>query len=187
MHPQITKLGHIGLGVRDMDTSLAFYTEALGFKLTEQFAYPLEEMGHGRIVHRAAFIRVGSDHHAISLFTYKDGLVVEGTPPQYGLHHMAFEVPTTDALIEFFNHCRDTGVDIVNARTGGPGNQPRFYVTDPDGNLIEFYWNIDVVDWEGEIPDHEPIQQIDLESFDFAAHIEMRAAMAAPRVGAESN
>lgn len=162
-----------------MEESLRFYTESLGFKLTEQFAYPTEEIGHGRIVHRAAFLRVGPDHHAISLFTYRDGVVTAGVGPQYGLHHMAFEVPTTEALIELFNECRDAGVNIVNARTGGPGNQPRFYVTDPDGNLIEFYWNIDLVDWEGEIPDHEPIQQIDLDTFDFAAHVEMRKELAA--------
>ena len=34
---------------------------------------------------------------------------------------------------------RDDGVEIVNCRKGGPGNQPRFYARDPDGNLVNLF------------------------------------------------
>jgi catechol 2,3-dioxygenase len=83
---------------------------------------------------------------------------------------------------------RGRGVPIVNCRKGGPGNQPRFYARDPDGYLLEFFWSIDEVGWDGFPREYEPIQEIDLEAFDFdgflaqreEAAARVRAAMTAP-------
>lgn len=162
-------IGHVGLAVRDLDESVRFYTEVVGMQLTERFEYPRDEVGHGVMVESGAFVRCESRHHTLSLFTLK-------TPPEgeinghpYGLHHIAFEVPSPEELLSLYRHFRASGSTFLHARIGGPGNQPRFYGRDPDGNLVEFYWGIDRIGWDGMPRAYPPIEEIDLESFDFAA------------------
>ena len=97
--------------------------------------------------------------------------------PAPGLHHIAFELPTPEDLLRKLRAVRARGIEIVNARRGGPGNQPRFYIRDPDGNLVEFYWGIDQVGWDGRARPHAPIEEIDLEQFDFAGFVRERDAL----------
>jgi catechol 2,3-dioxygenase-like lactoylglutathione lyase family enzyme len=175
---RVMKLGHIGLTVRDLDASVAFYTDVLGMRLTERFEYPEEGVGHGVTVAAAAFMRCDATHHQLALFRLKDGLVADDgadpATPVLGLHHIAFEMATPADLLAKLAEMRDRGVPIVNCRKGGPGNQPRFYARDPDGYLVEFFWGIDQVGWDGLPRAFEPIQEIDLDAFDFEAYADAR-------------
>jgi catechol-2,3-dioxygenase len=87
----------------------------------------------------------------------------------YGLHHLAFEMRTPQELLEKYREFRREGLEIVNARRGGPGSQPRFYARGPDGNLLEFYWGMDTVGRQGRPRAHRAIEEIGLEQFDFEA------------------
>lgn len=178
MQVRVRRLGHIGLTVRDIDRTVAFYSRYLGMRLTERFEYPEEAIGHGVAVAAGAFIRCDTTHHELSIFRMRKDILGDDAPdaPQYGfgLHHIAFELATPSDLLALFRKMREDGVPIVNARKGGPGNQPRFYARDPDGNLLEFYWGIDQVGWDG-IPRHyDPIEEIDLLNFDFDAYLAQR-------------
>lgn len=178
----VTRIGHIGIAVEDLDRSVRFYTEVLGLRLTERFEYPEDEVGHGKTVSGGAFVRCDSTHHCISIFRIKDGAgpSADGRPrPLGGLHHIAFELPTPERLLAAYRDLKAHGVEIVNARRGGPGNQPRFYVLDPDGHLIEFYWGIDEIGWDGRPREYPPIEEIDLETFDFEAFVAERDRAAA--------
>src|SRR5438046_9608145 len=57
---RIGKLGHVVLNVRDVERSARFYTELLGFEISD--VYP-EEMVPGGMV----FLRCNPDHHGIAL------------------------------------------------------------------------------------------------------------------------
>lgn len=173
MRERVRGIGHVGLAVRDLDRSIAFYTDVLGLRLTERFDYPEDEVGHGVMVAAGAFIRADTTHHCLSLFVLKDEVGDGGAGP-LGLHHLAFELGSPDELLALYRRCRVTGTEIVNARRGGPGNQPRFYARDPDGNLLEFYWGIDQIGWDGLPREYPDIEEIDLESFDFAAFADAR-------------
>ncbi len=169
------RIGHLGIVVSDLDRAIHFYTR-VGLRLTERFEYP-EEIGHGVAVAAAAFMRCDEMHHCLSIFTLRNiGPSRDGHPaaPErelgYGLHHIAFELATPDALLAKYRQLKEAGVPIVSERRGGPGNQPRFYARDPDGHLLEFYWGIDRVDWDqGGPPRFDPIEEIDLEQYDFEA------------------
>ncbi len=183
MQVRVSKLGHIGITVRDLDRSVDFYTGVLGMRLTERFEYPVDEVGHGVAVAAGAFVRCDATHHAISIFQLKDGLLPDDAPDGsalgIGLHHIAFELTTPGELLAKLREMRSAGVPIVNCRKGGPGNQPRFYARDPDGHLLEFYWGIDVIGWDGVAREYEPIQEIDLTEFDFEAYLAEREEAAA--------
>lgn len=182
MRERPRRIGHVGLAVRDLDRAVDFYTGPLGLTLTERFQYPDEEVGHGVLVRAGAFVRVDSTHHCLSIFAFKDG--VSGPDNGlYGLHHLAFEMDSPDDLLSLYRRLRDAGVEIVSARQGGPGNQPRFYARDPDGNLLEFYWDIDVIGWDGEPRAYPPIEDIDLDAFDFDAFAARREEDARRRGG----
>ena len=57
---RIGKLGHVVLNVRDVERSTRFYTEVLGFEISD--VYP-EAMVPGGMV----FLRCNPDHHGIAL------------------------------------------------------------------------------------------------------------------------
>jgi catechol 2,3-dioxygenase-like lactoylglutathione lyase family enzyme len=180
MQVRVRKMGHVGITVKDLDRSVAFYVGMLGLELTERFEYPPEEVGHGGTVAAGAFVRVDSTHHCISIFQLKDGLVdpeaAGGGEVTIGLHHLAFELATPGELLVKYREMRDGGVPIVQCRKGGPGNHPRFYARDPDGHMLEFYWGIDHIGWDGIPRAYDPITEIDLEGFDFEAFLEERQA-----------
>lgn len=177
MQVRVARLGHIGLTVRDIDRTVDFYSTYLGMRLTEKFEYD-ESVGHGVAVAAGAFLRCDVTHHEMSIFRMRKSILGDDAPdaPLYGfgLHHIAFEMGTPEDLRALYTKMRDAGIEIVNARRGGPGNQPRFYARDPDGNLLEFYWGIDKIGWEGAPRSYDPIQEIDLLNFDFEAHVARR-------------
>lgn len=176
----VRRIGHIGIAVRDLDRSVDFYTGVLGMRLTERFEYPADEVGHGVSVTAGAFVRCDSTHHCLSIFALKDEPFDPGPEAiGYGLHHIAFEIPTPEQLIARYRSFKEAGIPIVNARLGGPGNQPRFYARDPDGNLLEFYWGIDEIGWDGRAREYPPIAEIDLEDFDFELFVAERERAAA--------
>lgn len=175
----LRRIGHVGITVRDLDRSIDFYTSVLGLRLTERFVYPEEDVGHGTAVAAGAFVRCDSTHHCISLFRLK-GATADGDDaasaevPMAGLHHLAFELDTPEQLIALHRAIDASSGRIVNARRGGPGNQPRFYAHDPDGHLLEFYWGIDQIGWDGRARAYPPIEEIDLAAFDFEAFVAER-------------
>lgn len=178
MQGSVSGIGHVGITVRDIDRAVEFYETYLGMRLTEKFEYPEDEIGHGVAVAAGAFVRCDATHHELSIFKMRSDIIPEDAPDAplhgFGLHHIAFEIPSSEDLLALYRKMKQGGVEIVNARKGGPGNQPRFYVRDPDGNLLEFYWNIDKIGWDGIPRPYDPIEEIDLEDFDFAGFIERR-------------
>lgn len=166
---RVARIGHVAIAVRNLDRTIDFYTQLVGLRLTERFQYPDERPGHGGAVEAGAFMRCDSTHHRIAFFLPRNGIGASGDGLPYGLHHLAFEMNTPRELVAKYLEFKRHDVPIVNARVGGPGNQPRFYVRDPDGHLLEFYWGIDQIGWDGRPRAHPPITEIELERFDFAA------------------
>jgi catechol 2,3-dioxygenase-like lactoylglutathione lyase family enzyme len=177
LEPRPIRMGHVGIVVRDLDRTIEFYSEVAGLRLTERFTYPEEAVGHGVTVAAGAFLRCDTNHHCISIFTLRSQLEAdERSSPGPGLHHIAFEMATPEDLLAKFREVRERSLPIVNARRGGPGNQPRFYIHDPDGNLVEFFWGIDQVGWEGRPRAYDAIEEIDLLEFDFQGFVREREA-----------
>src|SRR5262245_47435557 len=94
-HPfRIGKLGHVVLNVRDVERSARFYTDVLGFEISD--VYP-EDMVPGGMV----FLRCNPDHHGIALV----GSLAEPATND-DLNHVAFEVATLDEVVRAHEHLR---------------------------------------------------------------------------------
>jgi catechol 2,3-dioxygenase-like lactoylglutathione lyase family enzyme len=134
---RIGKIGHVVLNVTDLERSVRFYTELLGFSVSD--VYP-EEMMPGRMV----FMRCNPDHHGVALV---------GTLPEQShsieLNHLAFEVATLDEVFRAREHLRRNGVTIDFDGRRRAGCQIAVEFRDPDGHRLEIYWGLDQVGSDG--------------------------------------
>ncbi len=142
MHPpegipfQLRKIGHTVLFVSDLAASVRWYTEVLGFKLSDVFD---ESMMAGGMV----FLRFGPDHHSVAL-------VGDGQKPgmRRGMHHTAFELGTLQEVIDARDHLKRHGVKIVFEGRRRAGCQVAVEFLDPDGHHLELYWGLDQVGYD---------------------------------------
>lgn len=153
---KIRKLGHAVLVVRDIDASVRFYTQLLGFKVSD--VYP-NSMVKGRMV----FMRFNEDHHGLGLV----GQAAEMSR-QRELHHLAFEVPTIDEVFRAREHLAKNGVPVDFHGRRRAGSQVSVEFRDPDGHSLEIFWGLDKVAWDGEarppeewVPKHSLEEAVD--------------------------
>jgi catechol 2,3-dioxygenase len=129
---QLQRLGHVVLRVADVERSKRFYTELLGFKVLEQ------DPDHGGV-----FLSLGDASHCLDLQP-STHLTAGRTPTQWrsraglGLGHIAFTVPDQAALKAAYFTLQDHGVEILAALDHV--SQQSIYFRDPDGNILECYW-----------------------------------------------
>jgi catechol 2,3-dioxygenase-like lactoylglutathione lyase family enzyme len=136
---RIGKLGHIVINVRDMERSVRFYTEILGFQVSD--IYP-EEMVPGGMV----FMRCNADHHGVALV----GTMTEAAP-NAELNHIAFEVATLDEVVRARDHLRARGMPIDFEGRRRAGCQIAIEFRDPDNHRLEIYWGVDQVGTDGHV------------------------------------
>ena len=139
-HPfRIGKLGHVVLNVRDVERSARFYTEVLGFEISD--VYP-EDMVPGGMV----FLRCNTDHHGIALVGSLDEPAANAD-----LNHVAFEVATLDEVLRAHDHLLRQGAQIDFAGRRRAGCQIAVEFRDPDNHRLEIYWGIDQIGSEGKV------------------------------------
>ena len=123
-HPK-TKIGHIHLTVSNLDNSLKFYRDILGFEITQYYG------------DQAVFLSAGGYHHHIGLNTWAgDG----ATPPpsgHTGLYHFAILYPSRKELARVLRRLYEVNYKIDGASDHGVSES--IYISDPDGNGLELY------------------------------------------------
>ena len=121
------RIGHVHLKVANLKRALDFYCGVLGFELTQRYG---EE---------AAFVSAGGYHHHIGLNTWetRDG----SAPPKgsTGLYHFAILYPTRAALADALRRLMQANISLDGASDHGVSEA--LYLSDPDGNGIELYWD----------------------------------------------
>lgn len=125
--PANTRIGHVHLKVADIQRSLKFYCDLLGFQITTMYG------------DQAAFISAGGYHHHIGLNTWHS----KGLPPaptnSVGLYHTAILYPTRKDLAIIFDRLRKANYAMTGASDHGVSEA--LYLNDPDGNGVELYWD----------------------------------------------
>jgi catechol-2,3-dioxygenase len=121
------RLNHAVLYVRDVERSVAFYRDALGFRTVMGFP-------------GAAFLQAAAstNDHDLGLFEIGtgagDSLAGRAT---VGLYHLAWEVDTLDELQRIEGALLDVGA-LVGA--SDHGTTKALYAKDPDGIEFEVSW-----------------------------------------------
>ncbi len=126
-------IGHVHLKVADIERSLGFWRDVLGFELQEQLG------------DQAAFLSAGGYHHHIGLNTWESK---GGSPPPRGttgLYHVAVRFPSRRALAEAVRDVVQAGIPLHGASDHGVSEA--IYLADPDGNGVELYWDRPRDEW----------------------------------------
>ncbi|MGO4573775.1 VOC family protein [Microvirga sp. 2TAF3] len=132
IHPG-TKIGHVHLKVADLDRALAFYRDVLGFELMQRYGT------------QAAFISAGGYHHHIGLNTWESQGGSPPPPGTTGLYHLAILYPTRAALADALSRLLEAGIPLEGASDHGVSEA--LYLSDPDGNGVELYWDRPEEQW----------------------------------------
>ncbi|GAA1011064.1 dioxygenase [Acrocarpospora pleiomorpha] len=132
------KLGHVVLGSIDQEATQRFFTEGVGFKVSDT------------VKDLAAFLRCSTDHH---------NLLVQRAPVNF-LHHTSWQVDDVDEVgrgaAEMLE--ADPQRHVWGLGRHAIGSNFFWYLKDPAGNFSEYYADIDcIVDdalwtpgvWEG--------------------------------------
>jgi catechol 2,3-dioxygenase len=125
--PGQTRIGHVHLKVTDLNRSLEFYCNLLGFELITTYG------------DQAAFISAGGYHHHIGLNTWYSKGKEPAPVHAAGLFHVAILYPTRKDLAAIFKRLRDAGQPFTGASDHGVSEA--LYLNDPDQNGIELYWD----------------------------------------------
>ena len=134
-HPAV-RVGHVHLRVADLDRAIAFYRDALGFRLVVD----------GRTAGvDVVFLAAGDYHHHIGLNTWESAGATPPPPGHTGLYHVAFVYPDRRELGKAVQRLIDHGVEPDHATDHG--GTVSVYLDDPDGNGVELYYDRPRADW----------------------------------------
>lgn len=125
---QINKIHHIAIICSDYEVSKYFYTEVLGFKITQEVfreerdSYKLDLAVNGQ--------------YAIELFSFPNPPKRISRPEASGLRHLAFEV---DSVLETLKYLSSKSIPAEPIRIDEFTGKKFTFISDPDNLPIEFY------------------------------------------------
>jgi len=131
---EVKELGHLVLYVRDLEVSRGFYRDVLGWREIAGVPGQMAMYSSGRTHHELLLIEVGPDAAPIP----------QGR--RVGMYHFGLKVgETDDELRDALRELVDAGVNVVG--TADHGVTHSLYITDPDGNEIELYIDVQPEVW----------------------------------------
>jgi catechol 2,3-dioxygenase len=131
--PAQTRIGHVHLKVSDIERSLAFYHELLGFEIIQRYGS------------QAVFISAGGYHHHIGLNTWHSKGAGPAPVNVPGLYHTAILYPTRKDLAVILKRLIDAKYPLTGASDHGVSEA--IYLNDPDHNGVELYWDKPKEQW----------------------------------------
>ena len=125
-HIAPTKLGHVAAYTSNLETMQTFYQDLLGFQWSDT------------IGDFFVFLRCNTDHHAANFMK---------SNKYSGMHHVAYEMRDLNHLQEMLDHLASQEIRLDwGPGRHGPGHNIFTYHNDPDGNVIELFTQLDVMD-----------------------------------------
>ncbi len=149
-------LGHVVFYVEDLDRSLAFYRDLLGFQeIGRAFAGKAAALTSGRTHHELLLIEVGPEHDTRPPQARRDAPLPGATrpartrrdgSPSPGFYHIGIKIgDSLDELRQAKAELDRAGIPI-----GGMSDHTvsqSLYLQDPDGNEVELYVDADPSIW----------------------------------------
>ena len=130
------RIGHVVLKVRDLDRSLAFYRDLLGFTVVSELSNVMIFLAaDGANHHDLALLRVGAQ-------------APSPVPGAVGLYHVAIQLAGWDEVRSAHALLTERGL-LRGAIDHGVSRS--LYTSDPDGNEIELYCDAPRSEWEGRV------------------------------------
>ena len=126
---EVPRLQHVVFACRDMESTVAFYTDFIGFTVSDRV---LDQ--EGRL--RSCFLRSDHEHHSLAIFKAAEDR----------LDHHCYEMRDWNDIKDMADSFAARRVRIQwGPGRHGPGNNLFIFVHDPDGNWVELSAELEVV------------------------------------------
>lgn len=131
--PTQTRIGHVHLKVSDLERSLQFYRDLLGFEVMQYYG------------NSAVFLSAGGYHHHIGLNNWHSKNAGPAPVNTAGLYHTAILYPTRKDLAVILKRLMEANYPLTGASDHGVSEA--IYLNDPDRNGVELYWDKPKEEW----------------------------------------
>ena len=145
---KVRRLGHFGFNLVNLEASAPFYVDLLGFRISD----PRRDGGF--------FGRFGSDHHALVIADKQDAqtqFLALATGPRHfrpvnTINQITWQVQSRREVVDATRYLRNLEIDVSReGRAGGRGAGSNYhcYFYDPDDQVIELFYGIEQIGWDG--------------------------------------
>jgi glyoxylase I family protein len=130
--PRVIGVHHLSLSVTDLERSVAFYRDVLGFERVADLTGP----GFLR-----ARLRHAGTEFMLTLTAHEEGRGGRFDPRRPGLDHVAFWLPSPEDVDAFAVRLDERGIERSAVRVHGdpPGDSVVLPFRDPDGVQLEVF------------------------------------------------
>ena len=141
---KIRRLGHFGFNVEDVAACRHFYSDLLGYRISDE-----RPNGAGY------FMRWGNDHHALALFA-KPKDTGDAAPngrrfadPEITINQITWQTQSLTEPVNAVDYFAERGIELMRTGRDGAGSNWATYFFDPDGHTNELYYGIEQIGWDG--------------------------------------
>lgn len=152
---KVRRLGHFGFNAIKMEDSVRFYSEVLGFRISDRLDFskrvadPQEIAAFGDP--GGYFMRHNTDHHTFVLFNkgVREALdKLRRFAPGVTINQISWQVGSLGEVVNGIDYLSGRGLEIQRSGRDMPGSNWHTYFYDPDGHTNELFYGMDQIGWE---------------------------------------
>jgi catechol 2,3-dioxygenase-like lactoylglutathione lyase family enzyme len=151
---KIRRLGHFGFNLVNMDDGVHFYTDLLGFRVSDVIDYSARARNPDQLAGlgdaNGYFTRCGTDHHALVLFNQRVRKALGRLSPKgITVNQITWQVGSMSEVGIAIRWFTEQGIKLNRSGRDMPGSNWHTYLNDPDGFQNELYYGIEQIGWNG--------------------------------------
>jgi catechol 2,3-dioxygenase-like lactoylglutathione lyase family enzyme len=151
---KIRRLGHFGFNIDRLEEARRFYGDLLGFTVSDKADFSRapwfpKDAGFGDT--HGYFMRYGTDHHAMVLFSkpVMDQRADRKFSPGITINQITWQCGSLREIGDAHSYFQEQQVRLQRVGRDMPGSNWHVYVYDPDGHTNELYYGIEQIGWNG--------------------------------------
>jgi catechol 2,3-dioxygenase-like lactoylglutathione lyase family enzyme len=152
---KIRRLGHFGLNATRMEDCLRFYTEDIGFRISDRLDFGARAERREDIAAfgdaGGYFMRHGTDHHSFVLFNKRVREYLDKQrrfAPGVVMNQISWQVGSLAEVVNGGAWQASRGMEIQRSGRDMPGSNWHTYFYDPDGHTNELYYGMEQIGWD---------------------------------------
>jgi catechol 2,3-dioxygenase-like lactoylglutathione lyase family enzyme len=153
---KVRRIGHFGLNALKMEECLRFYTEDLGYRISDRLDFGARAKNRDEIAAfgdpHGYFMRHGTDHHSFVLFNrrVREHLDTQRRfKPEVVMNQISWQVGSLQEVVQGSKWQHERGMEIQRSGRDMPGSNWHTYFYDPDGHTNELYYGMEQIGWDG--------------------------------------